>query len=288
LRFSGYALIFYLVKILETKQKTQLIRLLFLVIFAVAIFGIGQYIFLPDVTFLARLDWDDHWYRLVSTFLDPGFTGGIMVLGFVFSYLFLEKNEKFVTLGTFYAGMLLTYSRASYLMFLVSMGGISWMIKRPIVLILSIVLLFGSIQFLPRYTGESTRLGREYSIRSRINNWKQSIDVWKTSPVWGVGFNSYRYSLLEMGILDKRGVEKSHGGGADSSIFLVLATTGLVGLIAFSNLWFQILRHSKANILFLSFFFGIFVHSFFNNTLFYPFVMEIMFLVLGATEKESL
>src|SRR3989304_8999963 len=45
---------------------------------AIAVFGLAQYILIPDTRFLAVLNWDDHYYRLLSTLLDPNFTGIIL------------------------------------------------------------------------------------------------------------------------------------------------------------------------------------------------------------------
>ena len=49
-------------------------------------FGLIQYAFLPDTRFLFNLGWDDHYYRLMSTLLDPNFAGMIFVLTFAYIY----------------------------------------------------------------------------------------------------------------------------------------------------------------------------------------------------------
>ena len=112
--------------------------------------------------------------------------------------------------------------------------------------------------------------------------------VWQTSPVVGVGFNAYRYAKYQQGILNEEGLLESHSGaGADSSILFVLATTGVVGLMAYLNLGFNLWKYAAGNILFKTSLLGIIAHSFFNNTLFYPWAMEWLWLTLalGAVKE---
>src|SRR3990170_4029419 len=47
---------------------------------ALTVFGLAQYLLVPDLTQLKWLGWDDHFYRLVGTLLDPGFTGVMIIL----------------------------------------------------------------------------------------------------------------------------------------------------------------------------------------------------------------
>lgn len=292
IRYAMYAGLYFVARGLSGNQRKKIHGILIAVFLSISLAGLIQYIFLPDVSFLARLDWDDHYYRLVSTFLDPGFTGAILAVGIFYTYL--HKGEswqiRLICLIIFYIALALTYSRASYAMFLAGIAVISIYHKNVKIFLVSLLILLLTIQILPSPGGSGTKLGREYSIWSRVNNWKQSIVIWQKSPIWGVGFNNYRYSLQDLGILDERGVEKSHGVGADSSILLVLATTGILGLVAFLNLQWRLLVLNKKNVLYLACFAGFFVHSWFDNTLFYPFAMEILwiFAAFGSslTEKE--
>ena len=86
LRFLSYILFFIMiwnfVKV-DVKIKDKIFYSLIFVSVATAIFGWAQYIFLPDLRDLKYLGWDDHYFRLVGTFLDPGFTGIILVFGFL-------------------------------------------------------------------------------------------------------------------------------------------------------------------------------------------------------------
>lgn len=281
-RWTTYALLYFIILEQPELVKKRILRLLIVAGTVVTVSGLFQYILLPNVAFLSAQNWDDHYYRLIGTYLDPGFTGAILILFLILTWEkgnFLERR----ILGTLsYLAMALTYSRASYLMFIFGAGMSSWFRRNPRIILLASALMLATIIFLPVHAGEGSKLGREYSFWSRVNNWKQSLTIWQESPVWGVGFNSYRYQLRDIGILSKEGVSQSHGGGADSSIMLVLATTGVLGLLAYLNLGLVILFKRK-NLLIWASLLGIFVHSWFNNTLFYPWVMEWLWILLAIS-----
>lgn len=266
LRFAAYAALYFVFKELPADQKKLTLRWLILATVIIAIFGLLQYVFIPNVSFLAALNWDDHYYRLVGSFLDPGFTGAILVLGL----LAATMRAKILI----YIAMALTYSRASYLMYLVSFAGLAFYRKSLKIFLLAALILAVTIPVLPKSTGEGTKLERENSIIARLRNWQESVAIWQTAPIFGIGFNTYRYA---------RGVNpESHAGaGADSSLLLVLATTGMLGLLAYLNLLRTMWQLGKNNLLFKVSFLGILVHSFFNNTLFYPWVMEWLWILLA-------
>ncbi|MDP3758656.1 MAG: hypothetical protein Q8Q86_02960, partial [Candidatus Daviesbacteria bacterium] len=87
-----------------------------------AVLGILQFIFFPDLDFLRIAGWDPHYFRTVSTFLDPNFAGAFLVLTLILIFQNLAKAKKWNTIFfiTIYLALLTTFSRSSYLMFLVS------------------------------------------------------------------------------------------------------------------------------------------------------------------------
>lgn len=242
-------------------------RLLAIPVLVVAIVGIFQYLLMPDTTWLAVQNWDDHYFRLISTFLDPGFTGIILVLG-----ILLIPNPLF------FIAMLLTYSRASYLSYLAGFAAVSFYKRSVRIFIVAVLALAITVPFLPKALGEGTKLGRETSIWARINNWKQAVVVWQGSPVFGVGFNTYRYAT-------GASPESHAGAGADSSLLLVLATTGIIGFLSYLGFLRDLWR--RGNTLYKVSFAAVFVHSWFNNTLFYPWVMEWLWLLLILSRSNS-
>lgn len=287
MRFFVYAGLFYVFSSLKQEEKNLTNRWLLVTALIVTAFGLVQYIFVPNVAFLSALDWDDHYYRLIGSFLDPGFTGAILTLGLVFVYLnkpsprfppFVSLPTSFV-LFIIYSALALTYSRASYLMYLVSFAALAFYRKSLKIFLIAALVMAITIPLLPKTFGEGTKLSRENSILVRIKNWGISFDVWRRNPVVGTGFNTYRYVV---------GVEsQSHSGGADSSILLVLATSGLIGFLAYLNLLRVMWNTGASNLLFKTAFLGILAHSWFNNTLFYPWVMEWLWITLAVSGQQS-
>ncbi len=234
----------------------------------ISILGFVQYLFIPDVSFLSQFNWDPHYYRLISTFLDPGFTGAILVLG-----LLVTKNK--VAWIIIYLALALTYSRTSFLMFVSAYAVISIYKKSPRIFIGAVAIMLATLIFLPRTFGDGTKLSRETSTWARLENWQKTIVAWTTKPVFGVGYNVYRYAT-------NSAVDSHAGAGADSSLLLVLATTGIVGFIGYLGLIRKIWLTGKHDVVFAASFIGIIIASFFNNTLFYPYVMEWLWILLAT------
>ena len=91
---------------------------------AIGIFGLVQYFLWPNLKALEVLQYDPHFYRAVGTFLDPGFTGIILVLTLI---LISAKNWGLWGLWVIvYLALALTYSRASWLAFFIGMSILSF------------------------------------------------------------------------------------------------------------------------------------------------------------------
>ncbi|MBU3923277.1 O-antigen ligase family protein [Patescibacteria group bacterium] len=236
------------------RLKLDLKPLLKYLCLALAILGILQYLFIPDTRFLAALNWDDHYYRLISTVFDPNYLGLIFVLGLIlFNLQLLPSLVLFIAL-------LLTYSRSSYLSLLAVI--FAYVILKKKFKYLWLILIFAFLPFLPRPGGEGVKLERIFSINQRFANYQESLQLIKVSPVVGLGFNTLRYY---------QGDPVSHAAaGLDSSLLFVLATTGVIGFLAYLNLlksFWQISLLVKLSLV------AILVHSLFQNSLFYPLIM---------------
>lgn len=160
----------------------------------------------------------------------------------------------------------------------------SWNILVKIFLLLSVTLII-----LPRAPGgEGVKLERTSSIQARIINWQNSLKIFLDHPLIGVGFNTYRYAQKDYGFLETLVWQKSHAGaGADSSLLFVAATTGIIGLVfylRYIGVWWKlsairpVLRLSLAALL---------AHSFFLNSLFYPFLLFWLSLILSLSSKTA-
>jgi len=296
------------------RNKTSLLDLLILAGGLAAIFGLIQYLWFPDLrSWLEVRNWDPHYYRAYGTFFDPGYFGAIMVLSLILvaGHLFSDRQKRsglkfsifnfqfsidsrlityHLSLITSYLALALTYSRASYLAFLVGMGVVAWKLKKRKFYAAIIGIFLLTLLLLPRPGGEGVKLEREESIRARIINWKQSLTIAKRYPAFGVGFNAYRYFQRDYGFLDQEEWRESHAGaGADSSLLFVLATTGVIGFAAYLWLLKRIFDVSRCQadlsgwrLAALASLIALLVHSFFLNSLFYPWIMAWMWILLGG------
>ncbi len=221
---------------------------------ALAILGFLQYLFIPDTRFLASLNWDDHYYRLISTVFDPNFLGLIFVLGLI---LF---NLQILPSLVLLIALLLTYSRSSYLSLIAVILAFALIKKKFKYLFL--ILIFALLPVLPRPGGEGVKLERWFSVEQRLANYRESLQLIKLSPIFGLGFNTLRYY---------RGDPVSHAAaGLDSSLLFVLATTGIIGFLAYLN-WLKTLW--PVSLIVKLSLVAILVHSLFQNSLFYPLIM---------------
>lgn len=298
LRWIVYAEVYFVVYDLVKTEKFKVQRVgdsLIVIGLAAAIFGLLQYLFLPDTRFLEKWGWDPHYYRVIGTFLDPGFLGLILVLTLIPLVIKLWPFSKLswhtAAWLIIYIALALTYSRASYLAYLGSMGTIAWIKKSPKFFLGILVVGIITVLLLPRPGGEGVRLERESTIKLRVVNWQQSLVIAKDHPVLGVGFNAYRYAQKRYGFLDEQRSQVSHaGGGADSSLLFVLATMGILGLLVYLWLWFKIISLPFDLAVFASSI-ALLIHSLFLNSLFYPWVMGWFWILLGIgqlKEKNSL
>ncbi len=256
-----------------------------------AFLGILQYIFLPDLKFLSQEGWDPHYFRTVSTFLDPNFAGAFFTLTLI---LFLSKNKlnkKYIGLFliTFLA-LLTTFSRSSYLMFL--LGGITLsFLNRSKITFMKIVVLFciliAGFNIYTQLISKPRNISREQSASYRLNTWQQGIELFKTHPILGVGFNSYKFALKEYHLGDEQFLS-SHGATSnDSSLLFVAATTGIIGLVFYVYFLFTLLRNTSSqyrNIL-ISSIGGLLLHSIFANSLFFPPIFLWIMLTASTPKK---
>ncbi len=294
LRLLAYTGLFLLVfKVVSKKKKLKevLFNSLILVSIATAIFGWIQYFLYPDITTFVIWGWDDHLYRLLGTFLDPGFISIILVFGFLLSlvkYLKTKNNRLIPLLVFFLLTIAFTYARSGYLALLLGTTIVFWF-KKGIKLILPVVLVFLLIIFLlPRPGGEGVKLERLHSIYSRFENYSETIEIFKTSPLFGVGYNNLCLARqIYLGTADF----SSHScSGSDSSLLFVLVTTGVVGFLIFVNLIFESVKNVDRSIYgqaFLACLGALLLHSFFVNSLFYPWVMGFMGILFSLSLKTS-
>lgn len=291
LRVLAYSALFYETKNLLQKKKVKekhIFHALVIVSYLIALLGFIQYAFIPDFRGALSYGWDDHLYRLVGTFLDPGFTGILLVLGFVVSfYLWEQTRKKVYGVGNIFllVALLLTYSRASYLAYFAVSGllflFVRWSMKKYIVIFAVLFIL--SLPLLPRPEGEGVKLERTSTVHTRVSNYEETLIMWRESPLVGLGFNTLCFARNRY--ISQSSPESHSCFGADSSVLLILATTGVLGFIVFLQTMWRITKSSLVTHegrLFFASLCALFVNASFVNSLFYPWVMGWM-AVWGAS-----
>ncbi len=266
----------------------------------IAFFGLLQYIFLPDTRFLFFLGWDDHYYRVISTLLDPGFTGIMLIMTlWLFQSFSPHIKLRYRTLATFIfhsvviITLLLTYSRASYVAFgiTVALYILFQVIAKRFkvaLLWLGIALLFvTAIPFLPRPGGEGVKLARTASTVARISATQEYLLSMRRYE-WVFGKGLFVSSRIKV---DADGYRfPDHAQIADSWPVFILSGTGIIGLGLFLLLLIQkLIFLFKTNKELFLIAVAILIHGLFNATIVYPFVV-LFFLgsaVALITQKTS-
>ena len=253
LRFVSYTAFYFTFRIVEFRRYYP-----YLVISATIFLFIGffQYFLLPDTRFLTYLGFDDHYFRLIGSLIDPNFTGLVLVV-----FTLLAPKRFFVVP---LLALALTFSRASFLALAVSLVYLSFT-KKQFKLLFLLLILGVFLYFAPKPFGEGVNLFRTFSIISRFENQKQALAIFLKNPILGVGFGPRKI---------------------DNSFIFVLATTGTVGFIAFmaflKKAW-QVTPDPliKAALL------AVLVHSLFNNSLFYSWILALFFLLVSLRPTKS-
>ncbi|MBI2268323.1 MAG: O-antigen ligase family protein [Candidatus Blackburnbacteria bacterium] len=295
IRWGSYAALFLVVIDFTRKNKkffTQLPDALLVIGASTAIFGIVQYFWFPDVRLMSGNGWDPHYYRLVGTFLDPGFTGIILVF---FTLLVFSRKwggvGRWLGMLLFFLGVVtvaLTFSRASYLALVVGMLSLYIVRRNFLKTAGALFFFFILVSLIPKPGGEGVNLARTSTVVKRLSNYEEAVKTAKTHPLFGVGFNFYRYKRVGASLIAKQQVPNHSGGGADSSLLFVLATTGVVGLIAFMGLWWKLLsigwveNQTVSGLALFASTVSLFAHSLFDNSLFYPWVLVWIAILAGV------
>src|SRR4030042_4660504 len=288
-----YFVIFIFNLVLDQSNKEKVFGLLIITALFSSVFGWIQYFLYPDLRDLRFLGWDDHLYRLVGTFLDPGFTGEVLVLGpfSVMAKSFNEKKKYLLLLAMFLLiSIAFTYSRAAYLSIFMGFSALIFILKNKLRSILIMVFVSICIIFLlPRPSSEGVKLERLHSIYAKVANYEETLSLIKINPLFGVGFNNMCTSRIKF--LNTDNISSHSCYGSDSSILLLLTTTGILGLIYFIKLIIDILKSLDASFYsnaFLASSFAVLVNSLFINSLFYPWILLWLVILLGlAVKKEA-
>lgn len=326
LRFASYAGIYFVISGFDLRFKRKILILLIISGVLVVLSGFIQYFFYPSLKNLFYLGWDDHMFRMFSTFLDPNFAGSFFVLYLIIllGILFQALNKKNMVLIIFIGvlsvltlvSIYLTFSRSALIMLFISISAFAALTKK--IKLINVIVLISIVFFAissRSYHIENINLFRIVSTEARIDSAKNAIQIIKDSPVLGIGFNAYRYAQIRYNFRHGEGAIRSHAdAGTDNSFLFVLATTGIVGFTVYLYMWYRILNASvrivaigsiskeslratirgdvkeesfrkMMSIIILASTAGLFFNASFINSLFYPFLMEWMWILIGLNSS---
>ncbi|OGK14693.1 hypothetical protein A2859_05135 [Candidatus Roizmanbacteria bacterium RIFCSPHIGHO2_01_FULL_37_16b] len=291
LRLVLYFLYFFYLTYHLKKQldfKNVLLRSLNIFIFLTIISSLAQYFWYPELRNLLYAGWDPHLYRLFGTFLDTSVAGA--VYGIILLTLFL-KGSEFIKTKWLFIGLLViyflftvfTYSRSLYLtLFLLGLLYAATKKRLREFIIFAVIFLILLI-VAPKPFGEGVNLMRTFSIESRLDDYKTAINIWQKRPFFGYGYNRIRYVKRQMNISDEVGSDITHSGASFHSSFLViLVSGGIIGLILFIGVLYQLYNLSEMS-KYLLLFLGLL--SLTDNIFLHPF---ILFLFLNSVTLAKL
>lgn len=265
---------------------------------SITVLGFAQLFLFPDIGPLSKYGWDPHVGRLVSSFLDPNYLGGYFAifLSLVLGRFVQEKGRfPIISVALVLIATVLTYSRSGYLAVAIValLYGLRYSWKLVVVGVVCIVPLALSI---PRV---QQRVVGGFSIdktsQDRIDSWSNALAISDKYSVLGIGYNNYQPAQESLGLI-RAGSTSRSSGGSDSSLLNVVATTGYFGTALFLITVLAILKHcldlvragkrnvqSSVALSLLVMAPALFVHSFFVNATFYPFILMTLSVLVGLT-----
>lgn len=285
LRLSAYILLFiyfnsYIYEYIELQRGFQFI--IWIMASGVALSSLVQYFFYQNFGNLAYLGWDPHQYRLVGLFFDPPITVSVLALFLIYFFLPIDGKAKWLYRAAavlFCILIFLTYSRGGYVALLATV--IFYAFRRVnlrqvmIFLLLAVALFF----ILPKGSNESINLMRTTSIFTRAHDYGIAIDIWKKSPLLGIGYNHIRYekdNYVSEPITES--YNPSHASASfHSSFLMILVTAGIVGLVLYLWLLYRLAmvnEFAQYGVIFLS------VVSLSDNVLLHPFILFLFFILI--------
>ncbi|NCP67027.1 O-antigen ligase family protein [bacterium] len=306
----------------QTKSNVDKTLLnLFKIVGVVVLLGYLQFYVYPDISKFSTVGgFDPHIGRLLGTWMDPNFVGGLIAFmtPLMLGYWYQTDNKKIkywlgaIILLSIYA-LFLTFSRSAYL---AAVGGlfIFFLLRDPKVILVGVLLAslgLASSERAQQRVGELAGTMASVVLRDtdevdataklRVQSWQRSLILFDKYPVIGIGYNTYRFRGAEEGVVDENFFS---AGGSDSTLLTVLVTTGIIGFLAFmwfyADLWIRnFIRWRKAprrnsflsggelNLGFVAGWSAILVHSVFVNSLLFPLIFIPIMVVAGALERQS-
>jgi len=207
---------------------------------------------------------------MFGVFFDTSIAASIY--GLIFLYLF--KNKKYLFSILPLICLVLTFSRSAYLILGLTLF-INFFskkyIKQVLLIIISFVLIFIIV---PKQFGTGVGITRNFSVFSRIDDYKDALKIWKKDPLIGIGYNRIENFKKQAGIFNQKGnIPVNSAGSFSFSYLIILVTSGVIGLSLFLMSLWKIYINNKKIFVYL-FFIGLL--SFVDNIILHPFIITIL------------
>ncbi len=260
-------------------------RTIFAAFFAVSVLGFVQYFLFPDTRSLVLMGWDDHYFRLISTLFDPGFTGIILAIAALLhlrTALYKKiSNVEICFIVLHVMGLLLTYSRASYLAFATGIF-LLFFIFRQWKILFVLPVFVSLLLFLPRPGGEGVKLERTASVVARIESNAVALQS-KSGFSWLIG-NGWYAKKVEQPTQVKDGIQvPNHSSAPENSVLFVYSSLGLIGVVLIGLLIGAMILRVGLTSEFAIVISMVLVHSLFSNTLFHPFILILLAWIMARS-----
>ena len=274
LRVFFYFLFFtYLYFYYQKKEKKDLVLGFLIFSFLTIIFSFVQFFLYPNLRNLAYLGWDVHQNRVFGLFFDTSIAASVYGLLFLF-WLNYKEKKYFYFLPFLFLLIYFTYSRFVIFSFLIVLL-LFFLKKSSWKNILLILIIFGLLfVFFPQRSGLGVNFNRVFSIESRIKENILGIKIGMKNLLFGIGYNRIRFFRQKNNLLWKSDFNIYHGASSfQSSYVTIFVTTGIIGLIFFGKIIFQLVR---LNPLFFYLVLFILLCSLADNLLLHPFIIFIL------------
>ncbi|PIR62530.1 MAG: hypothetical protein COU65_03090 [Candidatus Pacebacteria bacterium CG10_big_fil_rev_8_21_14_0_10_42_12] len=289
-RYFFYGLFAYLLATQMPKlQQKKLPSLILITGIFMTFLGLLQYVFLPDTRFLRSLGWDDHYYRVIGTLLDPNYFGMLIILTVSLTFSLQKKliQKALWFIVSFLLSMLaLTYSRSSYLAGIVFLSLVTFVSKsKRLASMIVSALAVSALVFVvaPKPGGEGMDLLRTSTIESRISHEKEVVaDANILQVLAGKGMfasDSPKNSSSDL---------PNHAKQPNSIFTLVYSSSGILGLLiaTFFIIKFLARLYKKDKYITLGLV-ALIVHASFNNSVLEPILALFWLLLVAVVEIKA-
>lgn len=323
-RWFGFGAVLYAASLVTQQEavRSSIIRSIIATATALSVLGFLQLFFWPNMEniesffpIVRQMLTDPHKNRLVSTMLDPNLLGAILAAAsslLMARILVGPKQERLgsgLLLGLLLLAIFLTVSRGSLLSTVFGMGVVV-AVAAPRVLPLAGLAALGPLALAPRLFSRfqeaiwapdgiplkilGLSLRPEPSAYARWQSWAYAAEVVEKHPFLGIGYNNYGLAQLAIGD------SSAALFGTDSTVLLVLATCGPLGVLLYLRLLWGMLfdafktqklssnPKSRANGLgVIGAMSSLLLAAIFTNALIYPPVLILLWAMGGVVAGEA-